>query len=135
MVDVVLRGTAGFVESRHPAEGRDPWPRTSARIPAMQESTVHRSTAAVNTPKAPVVYIVASKPRGTLYIGVTSNLVKRIWQHREGIAAGFTRRHGAKTLVWYEQHGAMATAIEREKALKLWPRQRKIDLIRATNPE
>ena len=89
----------------------------------------------MNTPKSPAVYIVASKPRGTLYIGVTSNLTKRIWQHREGISDGFTRRHGVKTLVWYEQHRTMSTAIEREKAMKIWPRQRKINLITERNPQ
>ncbi len=87
------------------------------------------------TLKVPAVYILASKPRGTLYVGVTANLMKRIWQHREGIAAGFTRRHGVKTLVRYEQHDRMVTAIAREKALKAWPRQRKIELIRRLNPE
>ena len=85
--------------------------------------------------KAPSVYILASKPRGTLYIGVTSNLVKRTWQHREGCGSGFTSRYDVKTLVWYEQHQTMANAIEREKALKRWPRQRKLELIQKRNPK
>ncbi len=85
--------------------------------------------------KAPAVYLLASKPRGTLYLGVTSNLVKRIWQHREGLVKGFTTRYEVKTLVWYEQHPTMASAIAREKAIKRWRRTQKIELIRTTNPE
>ena len=85
--------------------------------------------------KAPAVYILASKPRGTLYLGVTSNLVKRIWQHREGAGKGFTARYGIKMLVWYEQYPTMPSAIAREKAIKKWRRKQKIDLIRAANPE
>ena len=84
--------------------------------------------------KAPVVYILASKPRGALYIGVTSDLVKRIWQHREGLSDGFTKRHNIKTLVWYEQHQTMANAIGREKAIKRWRRREKLVLIYRTNP-
>ena len=86
-------------------------------------------------PRIPTVYIIASKPRGTLYTGVTSDLVKRIWQHREGCADGFTKRYGITRLVWYEQHGEMIRAIEREKVIKRLPRHRKIDLIRKSNPD
>ena len=85
--------------------------------------------------KAPYVYILASRPRGTLYIGVTSNLMKRIWQHRRGVAPGFTRRYGVKTLVWYERQGTMIGAIEREKTLKKWRRQWKVALIETRNPD
>jgi putative endonuclease len=84
--------------------------------------------------KIPTVYILASKPRGTLYTGVTSNLVRRIWQHREGAADGFTRRYRIKLLVWFEQHATMHDAIEREKVIKRWPRRRKFDMIATTNP-
>jgi putative endonuclease len=84
--------------------------------------------------KSPTVYILASKPRGTLYVGVTSDLVKRIWQHREGIRRGFTSRHAVKTLVWYQQCRSMITAIEREKSIKRFRRREKIDLIIQTNP-
>ena len=84
--------------------------------------------------KRPAVYLLASAPRGTLYLGVTSNLVKRIWQHRERHAKGFTQRYDIKTLVWYEQHHTMASAIAREKSIKKWARGWKLELIEATNP-
>jgi putative endonuclease len=85
--------------------------------------------------KQPTVYILASKPHGTLYIGVTSNLIQRIWRHREGITGGFTSRYAVKTLAWFEMHATMNDAIEREKSLKLWPRSRKIALIETSNPK
>jgi len=85
--------------------------------------------------KAPAVYILASQRNGTLYIGVTSNLIQRIWQHREGVVEGFTQRHGVKTLVWYEQHETMESAIAREKALKKWNRDWKLRLIEKRNPQ
>ncbi|MEB0141239.1 MULTISPECIES: GIY-YIG nuclease family protein [unclassified Undibacterium] len=81
------------------------------------------------------VYILASKRNGTLYIGVTSDLVQRIWQHREGLTEGFTQRYSVKTLVWYELHSTMETAITREKALKKWNRTWKLKLIEERNPE
>ena len=85
--------------------------------------------------KQPAVYLLSSKPNGTLYIGVTSNLVQRIWQHREGVVEGFTRQYGVKTLVWYEQHDTMESAIGREKVLKKWNRSWKVRLIEARNPQ
>lgn len=85
--------------------------------------------------KSPAVYILASKPRGTLYVGVTSDLVRRIWQHREGVYDGFSRRYGIRTLVWYQLHSTMMAAIRREKALKGWSRRRKIALISSENGE
>ena len=81
------------------------------------------------------VYILASRPRGTLYVGMTSDLIKRIYQHRERLADGFTKEHGVKILVYYEQHATAIAAIQREKNLKHWPRKWKIDLIRSMNPE
>jgi len=84
---------------------------------------------------APTVYIMASRPQGSLYIGVTSELIKRVWEHRTGKVPGFTRRYGVKCLVWFEQHDAMETAIYREKRLKRWRRAWKIELIEASNPE
>jgi putative endonuclease len=84
--------------------------------------------------RKPCVYIVASQPRGTLYIGVTSDLPGRLWQHREGALPGFTSRHAVKRLVWFERHGEMESAISREKQLKNWRRQWKINLIEETNP-
>jgi len=85
--------------------------------------------------KSPSVYIMASGRNGTLYIGVTSDLVKRVWQHREGIAEGFTKDHDVKLLVWYEQHETMESAISREKAMKKWLRKWKLDIIEKMNPQ
>ena len=81
------------------------------------------------------VYILASKPNGTLYIGVTSNLPKRIWEHREAVIDGFTKEYGVKTLVWYEMHDNAESAITREKRLKKWNRAWKIRLIEEKNPQ
>ena len=75
------------------------------------------------------VYMLASATNGTLYIGVTSDLVKRVWQHKEGLADGFTQQYGVKTLVWYEPQGSAEAAIKREKQLKKWNRTWKIQLI------
>lgn len=85
--------------------------------------------------KYPTVYMLASQRNGTLYIGVTSDLIKRIWQHREGLAEGFTKQYGVKTLVWYEQHATMESAISREKAMKKWLRKWKLAAIEKTNPD
>lgn len=82
----------------------------------------------------PAVYMMASARNGTLYIGVTSNLVQRIWQHREGVVEGFTTKYHVKTLVWYEQHDTMESAITREKSLKKWNRDWKLRLIETANP-
>jgi predicted GIY-YIG superfamily endonuclease len=85
--------------------------------------------------KQPCVYIVASKRNGTLYVGVTSDLIKRAYQHREGLAPGFTKRYGCKMLVWYELHETMISAIEREKQLKAGNRKNKLALIETLNPD
>jgi putative endonuclease len=77
------------------------------------------------------VYILASKPGGSLYIGVTNNLVRRVCEHREGLADGFTKRYGIKTLVYFEAYAAL----QREKNIKHWSREWKIDLIVAGNPD
>ena len=82
----------------------------------------------------PCVYILASKPNGTLYIGVTSNLIQRVWQHRTQQIQGFTSQHNVTMLVWFEQCQDMASAITREKQLKAWKRGWKIRLIREMNP-
>jgi putative endonuclease len=81
------------------------------------------------------VYIMASKKNGTLYIGVTSNLARRAYEHREGLLPGFTRRYGVKTLVYAEVFDDVGYAMQREKNLKKWPRAWKIALIEASNPE
>jgi len=80
------------------------------------------------------VYIMASKRHGTLYIGVTSNLVQRVWQHREGVLPGFTTAYDVKLLVHYEHFGDIQDAIQREKNLKHWVRRWKISLIEESNP-
>ena len=84
--------------------------------------------------KTPAVYILTNRPNGVLYIGVTSNLVQRIWVHRNDLAEGFTKRYRVHRLVWYEVHDTMESAIRREKALKKWYRGWKIELIEKTNP-
>ena len=83
----------------------------------------------------PTVYLLASRRYGTLYTGVTSNLMGRLWQHREEVTRGFTSEHSVKMLVWFEQHGAMESAILREKRVKKWNRQWRINLIEETNPD
>jgi putative endonuclease len=85
--------------------------------------------------RLPCVYILASGHYGTLYIGVTSNLMARLWQHREGALPGFTRQYHVHRLVHFEMFGDMERAISREKQLKRWHRQWKINLINAANPE
>ena len=80
------------------------------------------------------VYIMTSKPNGTLYVGVTSDLARRAWEHREGVADGFTKRYGLKRLVYAERYEDIPTAIQREKNLKHWPRAWKVKLILAHNP-
>jgi putative endonuclease len=80
------------------------------------------------------VYILASKPGGTLYTGVTNNLVRRAFEHRQGLVRGFTKRYGVKTLVYFEQHDTASVAIQREKNIKHWSREWKIDLIVGLNP-
>ncbi len=85
--------------------------------------------------KQPVVYILASEPYGTLYVGVTSNLAARIEAHRNGYVEGFTKQYGVHTLVYVEVHSEMHEAIQREKRLKKWNRAWKIRLIEETNPE
>ena len=85
--------------------------------------------------KQPAVYIMASKRNGTLYTGVTSNLPQRVWQHREGVADGFTKRYGCKMLVWFEIHDTMEAAILREKQIKAGSRKKKLALIESFNPQ
>ncbi len=85
--------------------------------------------------KTGYVYILTNKPNGTLYIGVTSKLMQRIYKHRVGWYDGFTKKHDVKRLVYYEEHQSMRCAIDREKQLKTWNRNWKLALIRASNPE
>lgn len=85
--------------------------------------------------KQPVVYLMASQRNGTLYIGVTSNLIQRVWQHRNHVVEGFTDKYNVNCLVWFEQHETMESAIAREKAIKKWNRAWKLKLIEKQNPE
>jgi putative endonuclease len=95
------------------------------RKPESRGPTVHRQ---------PAVYILSSKRNGTLYIGVTSELAKRVWQHKNDVVDGFTKRYSVHQLVWYELHETMESAIQREKALKNWKRVWKLELIEDSNP-
>jgi len=81
------------------------------------------------------VYIMTNKPNGTLYVGVTNDLARRAWEHREGVADGFTKRYGLKRLVYYECHDDIVAAIQREKNIKHWSRAWKVGLILEANPE
>ncbi len=81
------------------------------------------------------LYFLASKPGSTLYLGVTNDLVRCVYEHREGLAESFTRRYGIKRLVYFETHETIAAALQREKNLKHWSREWKIDLIVASNPD
>ena len=81
------------------------------------------------------VYIMASARNGTLYTGITSNLPKRVWEHREGVVDGFTKQYGVKHLVWYEVTEDPLSAIAREKQIKAWKRGWKLKLIEQKNPE
>jgi putative endonuclease len=80
------------------------------------------------------VYIMANRPRGVLYVGVTSDLARRAWQHRSGTEAGFVKRYGVTRLVYAERHDEIVSAIQRETSIKRWPRAWKMDLIATTNP-
>ena len=84
--------------------------------------------------KQPAVYILANKRNGTLYVGVTSDLIKRIWQHKNNVVKGFTERYSIHQLVWYELHETMESAIRKEKMLKNWKRVWKLELIERSNP-
>ena len=85
--------------------------------------------------KQPCVYILASKRNGTLYTGVTSNLVKRVWEHKNNVVDGFTKKYNVHTLVWYEVHETMESAISREKTIKNWKRDWKIKVIEEMNAQ
>jgi putative endonuclease len=85
--------------------------------------------------KGGYVYIMASDRNGTLYIGVTSDLVKRVWEHRNGFVPGFTRKHGCKLLVWYEAHDDLHEARLRELQMKKWKRLWKLSTIELANPD
>ncbi len=81
------------------------------------------------------VYIITNRPNGTLYIGVTNNLIRRVWEHREGVTDGFTKRYNLKKLIYFEQHQTISLAIQREQTMKHWPRAWKVRIILDMNPE
>ena len=81
------------------------------------------------------VYILASRRNGTLYVGMTDDLARRAWEHRIGAVAGFTRRYGVTMLVWYEAHETRESAFVRERRIKKWNREWKLELIERTNPD
>jgi len=81
------------------------------------------------------VYIMTNRPNGTLYVGVTADLPRRIWEHRQGAADGFTKKYGLKRLVYAEPHDAIEGAIQREKNIKHWPRKWKVRLVLDANPD
>ena len=80
------------------------------------------------------VYIMVSKRNGTLYVGVTDDLVRRVWQHKQGLVEGFSKRYGCKLLVWYDSTGDITAAIQREKQIKEWKRRWKLRIIEEANP-
>jgi putative endonuclease len=81
------------------------------------------------------VYILASAPGGTPYVGVTNDLIRRTYEHRQKLVPGFTKKYGVTRLVYFEEHGSIIAAIQREKNIKHWSREWKIDLIRSINPD
>ena len=85
--------------------------------------------------KSPTVYLLASKKNGTLYVGVTSDLVKRVWEHKQDLVDGFTKKYEVHTLVYFEQHEDMIQAMTREKQIKKWKRTWKLSLIEESNPD
>jgi len=85
--------------------------------------------------KQPAIHIMANQRNGTLYTGVTSDLVQRVWQHREGLGDGFTKQYGCKQLVWFELAGTMDAAVTREKQIKGGSRVKKLHLIESSNPD
>src|SRR5262245_42209987 len=110
-------------------------PRPRKRLRPLGDNTKPSLRAQRSNPvKQPAIYMMANKRNGTIYTGVTSGLVARVWQHREGAVDGFTKRYGCKMLVWYELAETMETAIAREKQIKAGSRAAKLALIEAMNP-
>jgi putative endonuclease len=106
--------------------------RFTSSFPRTREAS---SDVAMASRIDPYVYLLASRRNGTLYLGVTSNLMQRVAQHRAETFGGFTAEHGVKLLVWFEQHATMEHAIVREKQIKKWRRAWKLDLIERANPD
>ncbi len=94
-----------------------------------------RAAEKTHMPKTYFVYIMASQRNGTLYIGVTNDIIRRAWEHREGLVPGFTKKYGVKMLVWFEESGDIGMAIQRETSPKRWNRKWKLDLVEQMNPD
>ena len=103
-------------------------------VPVISASGILRTETVGHTVRSYWVYILASKPRGTLYIGVTNGIIFRVDQHRAGKGSSFTRRYKVHTLVWFQEFSDIREAIQREQTLKEWPRACKVNLIEETNP-
>ena len=88
----------------------------------------------ISVSKTYSVYIMASERNGTLYVGMTSDLIRRVWEHREGMVPGFTKTYGVKQLVYFEIHADVGMAISRETRMKKWKRRWKMEVIEASNP-
>ena len=102
--------------------------------PGFRRDDEQRLFSAQMVERHPCVYILANRMRGALYVGVTSDLVQRIWQHKNDEVDGFTKKYSIHTLIWFELHDSMESAIMREKAIKEWKRAWKLELIESTNP-
>ena len=114
---------------------RSKWKRYLPVTPAILTQRKEGGSPKIMIQKNPAIYILASRWNGTLYIGVTSNLTQRIWEHKQGSKDGFTLKYGVVQLVYYEFFDSMLDAIAREKQLKGWNREWKIRLIRKQNPD
>lgn len=95
---------------------------------------LYRESSKIIMSKQPCVYILANRRNGTIYVGVTSDLIKRVWEHKNDIVQSFTEKYKVHMLVWFEPHGTMERAIQREKQIKKWNRKWKLDLIDEVNP-
>jgi putative endonuclease len=105
--------------------------------PGMTECGIASQNGLFQNPSMPrtfYVYLLASRRNGTLYAGVTASLRRRMFEHKTGLKEGFTQRYGVKMLVWYEEHPTALSAIQREKNIKHWPREWKLNLIEESNP-
>ena len=98
-----------------------------------QAKTCQMVSSSRNSSVVPCVYMLASKKHGILYVGVTSNIARRVWQHKNRLVGGFTKKYGVHRLVWYETHPTMEGAITREKQMKEWNRDWKVQLIEEMN--
>ena len=110
-----------------------PCERSAATHPRVLASAA-RQPMTYSRRMQPAIYILASQARGTLYVGVTSDLIQRVWQHKNNLAPGFTQQYGVHTLVYFEMHATMLDAIAREKQLKAGSRAKKVNLIEGMNP-